>query len=304
MSATVDQIRGVFTIAFTPFTQEGKVDYDGFGRQVDYLADTGAAGVMMYGMTSEYHKLRDSEKEILTKIFLERMSKHPGVLSLLNVTDWSTELAVQTAKEYETLGSDALVLMPPFYYAPDPDMVRNHIFSVLGAVKLPVLVQYAPLATKLYMSNEELAGICEKYPNACFKAEYRPAVPFMKALLAVKPDMPVLTGWAGLDIVEQYQLGVRGVVTVGGYTEIFVAIFKALGGGDIEKAKEIYGRMHPYIGKWMINPESLLAIEKEILYRRGIASNSCCRHPRYVLTPENEKEIDEFLKAFADILKG
>ena len=298
MAITVDDMRGVFPIAFTCFTEDGEIDYDEFEKQVGYLARTGASGVVMYGMTSEYHKLSDAEKEKLTTVFLRKMKEFPNVISVLNVTDWATELAVKTAKKYESLGVDAIMLMPPFYYAPSLDMIRNHIHKVLEAVSIPVMIQYAPLATKLYMDNKELADFCNKYPNACFKAEYRPAVPFMEELFKERADMPILTGWAGLDIVEQVQLGVRGLVTVGGYTEVFVAIFKAIEEGNIEKAKEIYAKLHPYIDIWMVNPESLLAIEKEILYRRGICKNSYCRHPRYLITEENSKQIDEFIKLF------
>ena len=301
MVSAMEKFKGAFTIAFTPFTEAGDVDCSQFERQVDYLASTGAGGVVLYGMTSEYHKLTDDEKKRLTSSFLKTLKGREPV-SVLSVTDWSTECAVVRAKEYEALGVDMLMLMPPFYYGPTLEEVTHHIISILEAVKIPVIIQYAPLATKLYMPEQALVDISERYPNAAFKIEYKPAVEFLQNFFDLKPDLPVMTGWAGLEMIELNRIGVRGVLTVGGFTELYVAIYRALHEKDFESAQAIYGRMEGYLLKWMQTPESLLAIEKEIVRRRGIFKSSYCRRPAYHLTPENNREINDFLKEFHDYL--
>ncbi len=301
MSDLMQRIKGSYTIAFTSFQEDGSVDYEEFAKELDYLSKTGAEGVVLYGMTSEYHKLTDAEKTELTQVFLDTL-KGRKVVSVLSVTDWSTDVAVKTAQKYQALGVDMLMVMPPFYFSPSVEEVRRHMICILEAVDIPVLIQYAPLATKLYLPEEELVAMSDKYPHAAFKMEYRPAQDFMQKFLDLKPDMPILTGWAGLEIVELYKIGVRGVMTVGGFTELYAAIFKELDAGNEEKAKEIYGKMEKYLGDWMINPESLLAIEKEILKRRGILKSSYCRRPAYHVTEKNSREIDEFLAEFAEYL--
>lgn len=301
MLETMKKLKGSFAIAFTPFKENGDVDYDDFAREVKYLSQSGAKGVVLYGMTSEYHKLTDAEKEKLTMTFLDVLKDSP-VVSVLSVTDWSTEVAVKTAQKYESLGVDMLMLMPPFYYGPSLDEIRHHMVSVLQSVDIPVIIQYAPLATKLYMPEEELVEMSNTYPNAAFKIEYRPAKEFMSKFFQLKRDMPIMTGWAGLEIVDLYTIGVKGVITVGGFPEIYAAIFKALSAGDITGAHRIYDQLEIYISHWMINPESLLAIEKEILKRRGKMKSSYCRHPAYRLTAENNSEIDRFLDDFKEYL--
>ena len=302
MTDIMKKFKGSYTIAFTPFYEDGSVDYDQFEKEVEYLSKTGAQGVVYYGMTSEYHKLTDAEKEKLTSIFL-KVLKNSEVVSVLSVTDWSTDVAVKTAKAYEKLGVDMIMLMPPFFFSPTIDGVRQHIISVLEAVNIPVIIQYAPLATKLYMSEKELVDMSDKYPNAAFKIEYKPAKEFVSKFFELKKDMPIMTGWGGLEIVDLYKIGVRGVLTVGGFTELYVAIFKEIDAGNIEKAQNIYDKMEKYLISWMINPESLLAIEKEILKRRGLLKSAYCRRPSYQLTEENSKEVDRFILEFAEYLK-
>lgn len=296
----MDRLRGSYTIAFTPFTKSGEVDYDEYSREVAYLAGkTGASGVVMYGMTSEYHKLTDAEKDRLTDAFLEVM-QGTGVVSVLSVTDWATEVAVKTARRYQDKGVDMLMCMPPFYFGPRARMVQNHMIGVLDAVDIPVILQYAPLATKLELPDEALLDMSRKYPRAAFKLEYRPALAFTQRFLSQKSDMPIMAGWAGLEAVELFKIGVRGVLTVGGFTELYATIYRLLEQGNEAGARTLYNKLEKYISGWMINPESLLAIEKTILHRRGILKNDVCRHPCYELTDGNSKEIDAFLVEFQE----
>lgn len=299
----MNRFKGSYTIAFTPFHEDGSIDYDEFRKEINYLSKTGAQGIVLYGMTSEYHKMTDDEKKELTAVFLDVLKDKEDVVSVLSVTDWSTEVAVKRAQEYESLGVDMVMCMPPFYFSPHVDEVKRHMIHMVKAVDIPVILQYAPLATKMYIPEEELVEISNKYPNAGFKIEYKPARDFLKKFTDLKSDMPILTGWAGLEIIELYEIGIRGVMTVGGFTELYVAIYDYLGKGEINKAKELYDRMNNYLVKWMINPESLLAIQKEIMVRRELFKNSYCRRPKYIVTEDNSKEIDQFLTEFNEFLK-
>lgn len=301
MLERMKELRGAFAVAFTTFQENGDVDYETFKKQIGYLQRAGAAGAVLYGMTSEYHKLSDEERYLLAETFVAEMKEY-DMVSVLSVTDWSTEVAVKTAQKFQKLGVDMLMLMPPFYYSPSLDDVKAHMKCILEAVDIPVIIQYAPLATKLFIEPEELTEMSDRYPNAAFKIEYRPAKEFLWNFLRRKPDMPIMTGWAGLEIVDLYQMGVRGVITVGGFIELYALIFQLIDGGTMEEAQKLYGRLEPYISNWMINPESLLVVEKEIMRRRGIFKNSVCRHPAYRLTAENDREIENFLKEFENEL--
>lgn len=303
MEKIMDRLKGSFAVAFATFQDDGELDYESFEKQIDYLSHTGAEGVVLYGMTSEYHKLSDQERFTLAEVFVKRIKQYPHLVSVLSVTDWSTEVAEKTAKRFENLGVDMLMLMPPFYYSPSLDDIRVHMRRILEAVKIPVIIQYAPLATKLYMEPEELVEMSETYPNAAFKIEYRPAREFLWSFLKLKKDMPIMTGWAGLEIIDLYEIGVRGVITVGGFSELYARIFRLLSEKKTEEARALYDRLELYISGWMIDPESLLVIEKEILRRRGILKNSVCRHPAYRMTEENQEEITRFLAEFNEELE-
>lgn len=116
MAVTTKDLKGSFAVAFTPFHENGDVDYEQFESQIEALSHV-ADGIVLYGMTSEYHKTTDEEKEKLTEIFL-RVLKDSPCISVLSVTDWSTGVAVKRARRNQELGVDALMLMPPSILGP------------------------------------------------------------------------------------------------------------------------------------------------------------------------------------------
>jgi len=303
MLETMQRVRGVFPIASVTFAEDGSIDYEQFERLMIYLANIpGVNGVCLYGMVSEFHKLNDFEKTKLTEIFMRVLKTRKDVVSVLSVTDWSTEAAVMRAREYEKLGVDMVMLLPPFYFNPDVNEVKNHMKSVLEAVEIPVLIQYAPQATGHYIPEAELVEMAERYPNACFKIEYKPAGEFLQNYLRAKPDMVILTGYAGLEMVDVYNIGVCGVMPGASFAEVYIDIYHKFKEGDLLAAYNLYDKLEKYLLKWMITPESLLAVEKEILVRRGIIHSARCRRPACRLSPENFNEISSFLEEFKDYL--
>lgn len=304
MTENMKKMKGIFALIQVPFKNSGfDVDYDGFEKLAEYMTTkTGIHGIGLYGMVSEFHKLTDYEKTELTKIFLSA-AKRNKVPSYLSITDYSTEVCVNKAREYEKMGVDAIMLLPPSMFNPHIDEIRNHMVSVLEAVEIPVLLQYAPQATGQNIPKEELLAMKDKYENACFKLEFKPAAANLKPYLDEKPDMIILTGYAGLEMIDLYDIGVKGIIPGGSFTELYVAIYDAYFSGDKKKATKLYNKLEPYLKFWMMTPESLLAIEKEVLVRRGKMKESICRRPCYHLTEKDSQDIDKFLVEFNEYLK-
>lgn len=302
MTENMQKMKGIFALISMPFKDNGDVDFEEFGKLAEYLTTkTGIHGIGLYGMVSEFHKLTDYEKTDLTRLFLETVQK-TNVPSLVSITDYSTVIAARKAKEYESIGADSLMLLPPSFLKPSIEEIRYHMISVLEAVKIPVVIQYAPQATGHFIENSELIDMANKYENAAFKIEYKPAIDFLKPFLEMKKDMIILTGYAGLEMLDLYKIGVRGVMPACSFTELYVAIYDAYFADDLAKARMLYDKLEAYLKTWMASPESLLAIEKEILVRRKIIKSSYCRRPAYHLSAKDSRDIDQFLTEFSAIL--
>lgn len=292
------QICGVNPIAALPFTAQGEPDYASVDRLLGHLADTGIQGLTLFGIASEFPKLEDSERLRLADQFISTLSGS-GIFRALSVTDHSTEVAVKRARDYQKRGADALMLLPPFFLQPDNAAISHHIFSVLEAVEIPVMVQYAPGETGLSITPEKLSEVARRYPYAVFKIECNPPVDYTREFLQRAPQASVLNGYAGLYMPEMLSAGGKGVMPGCSFSEIYVQIYRLWQAGEHDQARALHARLLPWIRRWMTHCEYIIQVEKTILHKRGIIATDYCRHPGWTLTAEDHQSIDTFISTFS-----
>lgn len=292
------QICGVNPIAALPFTAQGEPDYASVDRLLGHLADTGIQGLTLFGIASEFPKLEDSERLRLADQFISTLSGS-GIFRALSVTDHSTEVAVKRARDYQKRGADALMLLPPFFLQPDSAAISHHIFSVLEAVEIPVMVQYAPGETGLSITPEKLSEVARRYPHAVFKIECNPPVDYTREFLQRAPQASVLNGYAGLYMPEMLNAGGKGVMPGCSFSEIYVQIYRLWQAGEHDQARALHARLLPWIRRWMTHCEYIIQVEKTILHKRGIIATDYCRHPGWTLTAEDHQSIDTFISTFS-----
>ena len=145
MESRVRSLHGVIPILPVPFQADGAVDEVSFRRVVDVAIEDGAHALAMFGLASEYAKLADSERELLTEALIDQADHRVPVI--VSITPHSLEVAVQQAAEAERRGADAIMVLPPFFLSPSVGAVRAHLRAVADSVSLPVIVQYAPAQT-------------------------------------------------------------------------------------------------------------------------------------------------------------
>lgn len=296
-------IQGICPVMAAPFTAKGDVDMEGLDRLTQHLIKSGAHGITLFGIASEFHKLMDGERQAMAERFLESVRPSP-VFSMLSVTDHSTDVAVRRAKDYQSMGADCIMLLPPFFLKPTVDHIRQHMRRVLDAVSIPVLVQYAPGETQLIIPVEEMAEISHAYPHACFKIEPNPPMEYIGQLLELAPKSRVLLGYAGLYMLDVLAVGGKGTMPGCSFVEIYLAIHNLWTSGKHDEAKALHERlMAGYVRRWMSHAEYIISVEKAILHQRGILSSDYCREPARHLEQADHEDIARFLNEFSSYLK-
>ncbi|WP_310608505.1 dihydrodipicolinate synthase family protein [Buttiauxella brennerae] len=290
-------IVGVNPIVAMPFTKEGEIDEVSFVRLLEHLTDTGAQGTTLFGIASEFPKLSDQERDRLAQMFVSTLAGC-SLYGAMSVTDHSTEMAVKRARYYASLGVDALMLLPPFFLQPNPQAIQDHIFAVLEAVDIPVMVQYAPGETGLSITPKQLAAVAARYPHAVFKIECNPPVDYTREFLQKAPQASVLNGYAGLYMLQMLAAGGKGVMPGCSFTEVYVGIYRHWLNGEQQQAEALHSALLPYIQRWMSHCEYIIQVEKTILMKRGIIATDYCRRPGWALTAEDHQFIDKFISDF------
>lgn len=295
---TVARIRGVNPIVALPFTPQGDVDFTSFRRLLAHLSGIGVNGLTLFGIASEFPKLDDNERQQLAEVFVAELADK-GIFRALSITDHSTEVAVRRARRYQSMGADALMLLPPFFLQPSLAAVQAHIAAVLEAVTIPVMVQYAPGETGFPVTPAQLAEVAKRYPHAVFKIECNPPVNYTREFLQQAPDAHVLNGYAGLYMLQMLESGGKGVMPGCSFSEIYVQIYRHWLVGEHQQATQLHEALLPYIQRWMQHCEYIIQVEKTILQRRGIITADYCRKPGWSLTQEDITTIDRFISQFS-----
>jgi dihydrodipicolinate synthase/N-acetylneuraminate lyase len=296
-------ISGVCPVIAVPFSDDGSVDLDGFDSLVDHLVQIGVSALTLFGLASEFHKLTDSERHVLASRLLLR-TRNAGVAAVISVTDHATEVAVDRARAFADEGADALMVLPPYFMNPSQAAIAAHIEAVLSAVKVPVIVQYAPVQTGARLDPSFWVGLRQRHPTfRLVKVEAQPSGRYVSALKnASGGSLGSLVGYAGVHLPDALRRGAVGVVPGCSFAEVYVELMRLWNDGDEAGFSRLHSRLLPYISYWMQDVELIVQSEKSILHRRGLIAGDRCRRPGYTLDGEELRLIDRFLEAFDGLL--
>ena len=298
------QILGIVPITAATFTNSGSLDEDSFQSLIRHLLKTGASALTLFGLATEFYKLTDNERARMQALLLAQTCQSDLIAGIISITDHSWEVASQRAHAAEAQGADALMLLPPYFLVPDEDAILEHLKRVIGSVKIPVIIQYAPLQTGVRIPPDVFLKLRDALPNADFiKVETQPPGRYVSQLVERSQGrLKSLVGYAGVQMPDVLARGAVGIQPGCSFTEIYVELWR-LWQTDKTGFQALHKRLLPYINYWMQGVELIIRVEKGILKRRGIIASDYCRSPAYTLDKREQMQIEQFMNDFAEWLK-
>ena len=279
------KLSGIIPVLPTPFTPDGDIDFASFEKAVDHAIDCGASAAVMFGLASEYYKLDWSEHVRLRREVAPAVAGRVPVI--ISVTHHATEVAAQQARAAVDEGADAVMVLPPFFLNPPPQAIAEHVREIAGAVRVPLIVQYAPAQTGI--APEVLASLAASYVKV-------DAVPSF-----IVPDVPTIIGYNGLDLPRAFAGGCVACMPGVAMTRAFVRIWGLLG-TDFARGQAEHARLLPLLQFMMESVEKLIACEKHILQRRGVLNSAYSRRPRVTLNTMELRTLERMVSEVGDLL--
>jgi len=298
------QISGIVPIVAATFTHSGSLDENSFQSLIRHLLKTGASALTLFGLATEFYKLTDNDRAQMQTLLLAETCQSESVAGIISITDHSWEVASQRARDAEAQGADALMLLPPYFLGPSEDAILEHLNRVIGSVKIPVILQYAPVQTGVRIPPEVFLKLRDALPNADFiKVESQPPGRYISQLLERSQGrLKSLVGYAGVQMPDVLVRGAVGIQPGCSFTEIYVELWR-LWQTDKTAFLVLHNKLLPYISYWMQGVELIIKAEKVILKRRGIIASDYCRSPSYTLDDREHTQIEQFMRDFAEWLK-
>jgi 2-keto-3-deoxy-L-arabinonate dehydratase len=291
---------GIFPIVNTTFHDDGRIDLESQRRLVRFVIESGAHGIGIFGNASEGYTLTEDERRQLTRVIVDEVGGAVPVVVSSGHT--GTDAAVALSREAESAGASALMITPPHYLKPDAEGVYHYFASISLAVRIPIMVQDAPLMTQVPMAPELLARMGRELERVrLVKVEAPPTAGKVSRLRQIADDELVLFGGLnGQFLLEELARGAVGTMPGCDMTDVFIRIWSAYQRGDMERARREFMRALPLI-RYELQPSLGVAVMKQNLFDAGIIASARVRHPTRGLDETDIAEV-RALRAELDLL--
>ncbi|MCC6679959.1 MAG: dihydrodipicolinate synthase family protein [Phycisphaeraceae bacterium] len=282
--------RGMMPILPTTITKDGRIDEASQRRLVQYAIKCGAAAIGHFGFASEFFKLNEANRKLVTQVVVDEAKGKVPVF--IGVAAPATHMAVEYAKQAKDLGADLLMAAIPYIAVPDEKGTWEYYQRISDAVDLPIIVQDTPLSTNI-LKPDVVGNMFNQIEHIDYiKAEGSDFLLKSAKLIELSGGkLPVIGGAGGKHMIHMLRVGVTSFMTGTEALDVHAAVVKAYLDGDEDKAAEIYYQvLLPYFTFYDAYPEQLL---KQMLYDRGIIDCPDIIHPRQY-KPMSDVELKEF----------
>lgn len=237
-------LRGAMTAIVTPFQDNGEVDLAALGELARWQVESGIHGLVPCGTTGEGATLGAEESAQVIETVVKAVEGRVPVIAGCGSND--TRRTVDAAKRAAQAGSDALLVVTPYYNKPNRSGMLAHYRTITQATDLPVVVYNVPGRTGQNLGAELILGLAE-IPGVVAVKEASGDLEQIASILAGRPaGFSVLSGDDALALPTM-ALGAEGVISVVSNeapAEMATLAAAALE-GDFKKAREIHFRLLP-----------------------------------------------------------
>lgn len=160
MSRTI--FTGCATAIATPMNADGSVNYEEFGRLIDFQIENGIDGIVICGTTGESATMTDEEHREVIRYGIEHIAHRVPVIAGAGSND--TAYAIELSKEAEKMGADALLQVTPYYNKASQRGLVKHFTAIADAVSIPNILYNVPSRTGCNIGVDAYIEM-SKHPN-------------------------------------------------------------------------------------------------------------------------------------------
>lgn len=149
--------KGSMVALVTPMAEDGRVDFAALERLVQWHIAEGTDAIVAVGTTGESATLDTEEQGQVIACCLRAAAGRVPVIA--GTGSNSTAHAVALARQAETLGAGAALVVVPYYNKPMQEGMYRHFRAVAESVSLPVLLYNVPSRTVADLLPETVARL-------------------------------------------------------------------------------------------------------------------------------------------------
>ena len=224
----------------TPFTADGRVDYEALGRMIDYVIEGGADYIVALGTTAETPTLYIQERAVVA-MFIANQIRHRVPL-VIGVGGNSTSEVLDQLREFDLRGADAILSVTPYYNKPSQEGLYQHFKVVSEHSPLPIILYNIAGRTGVNMTAETTLRIAADFPNVIGIKEASGNIGQIQEIIDRRREgFLVLSGDDGI-AVDVMRRGGDGVISVAAnaFPKRFMECVNYAKAGEFDRAEKAY----------------------------------------------------------------
>ncbi len=151
-------LKGSIVALITPF-KDNILEEDVYIKLINYHIENGTNGVVPGGTTGESPTLSHNEHRKIIEIAIKECRGKIPVIA--GTGSNSTHEAIELSKFAEKAGSDALLIVTPYYNKPTQEGLYQHYKKINDNVGIPIIIYNIPSRSVIDMSVETMARLYE-----------------------------------------------------------------------------------------------------------------------------------------------
>ena len=151
-------LKGSIVALITPF-EDNTLNEDVYRKLIHYHMKNGTNGIVPGGTTGESPTLSHDEHRKIIQIAVKECDGKIPVIA--GTGSNSTSEAVELSKYAEKSGSDALLVVTPYYNKPTQEGLYQHYKKINDSVGIPIIIYNIPSRSVIDMSVETMTKLYE-----------------------------------------------------------------------------------------------------------------------------------------------
>ena len=151
-------LKGSIVALITPF-DNGSLSEKDYVKLINYHLENGTNGIVPGGTTGESPTLSHNEHKKIIEIAVKECKGKIPVIA--GTGSNSTKEAVELSQFAEKAGSDALLVVTPYYNKPTQEGLYQHYKKINDSVGIPIVIYNIPSRSVIDMEVETMAKLYE-----------------------------------------------------------------------------------------------------------------------------------------------
>ena len=285
-------IKGSIAAIVTPFLENGEIDFDCFGRIIEFHIKNGSDGIVVLGTTGEAPTVNDEETASLISFAVRTAKGRIPVIAGCGSND--TARAKKRCAAAERMGADAILLLTPYYNKTTQDGLLAHYKAIADTVSIPIILYNVPSRTGVNILPETCYKLSQIDNIVGIKEASGDISQVAKIANLCDEDFAIYSGNDD-QVIPILSLGGKGVISVLSniMPEYTVEMLDSFWNGDFVKAASMQVEAIDMIDALFceVNPIPVKYALNKIGYDFGVP-----RLPLVELSDKGKEKVDRVLK--------